>query len=233
MQVPQRHRRDDSLELATLDFLGETADLYAQVQEQLREAGADPYPPRQQEGADQSDSVWVSIDAEGRADSVDVSRHWRDRMQPGAFPTALFEAYTDAVRKLVDATAVVALAAEGGPRDDAPGGTTGSRTAPADVPEQPADEREWLVTVRQLLDGIDDQLRRLDRISTEIEVRDRRTATVTSPHGYLTAKTEGQAIIEITGDVHRIRAATDDRLRLEALSLLQAATDSHPSDPTQ
>jgi hypothetical protein len=220
------HSRGNDLELSSLDFLGATADLQAQAQEQIREASGTA-PPTSQQGADPSDSVWVSIDAEGRVEDVDISRSWRDRIEPGAFPAALFEAYLDGVRKVVSAVAVDALASQ-----EQTGGAPGSdRPAATGSAEPPADEREWLSATWSLLEEVDEQLRRLDRINATIEARDGRRTTLTSPHGYLSARIEGPAISEITGDVQRLRVAGTEQLRLEALALFRAAAELSSTDP--
>lgn len=218
-----RHGRGDDLELSSLDFLGETADLQAQVQRQV-----DPPAAGRRQGADPSESVWISVDAEGRVEGVEISRSWRDRIEPDAFPAALFQAYTDGLRKMVDATAVAALAS----RPEPGGPVESERPAAAGVAEPPAGEREWLAATWALLHDLDDQLRRLDRITAVVEARDGGRTTVTSPHGYLAARMEGPAISEITGDVQRLRAAGTEQLRLEALALFRAAAELPSTDPS-
>jgi hypothetical protein len=230
------HGRHDDLALSSLDFLGESADLLARAQEQVREASGSP-PPASQRGADASDSVRVAIDAEGRVEGVEISPGWRDRIEPDAFPASLFDAYAGAVRKMVDAAAVAALRSQEGagetsePARPATAGVAGP-PATAGVAGPPADEREWLAATWSLLHDIDEQLRRLDQVNTAVEARDGRRATVASPHGYLTARMEGPAIREITGDVQRLRAAGTEQLRLEALALFRAIAGLPSTDPS-
>jgi hypothetical protein len=226
----------DDLELASLDFLGDADRRREEARKEMSEAGADGHPASSQEGADQTDSVWVCMDTEGRVQGIEISRHWRGRMEPGAFAAALFEAYVDAVRKLINRAAVAALAsrqeAEVRLESDLPS-VAGSRTVPPRrVPEPQVDEREWLAATWDLLAGIDDQLRRIDEINRKLDARDRRTTTLVSPQGYLTARIEGQAISEISGDAQRIRTAGDEQLRLEALALFRAATDFLNTNPS-
>lgn len=226
--MPDRYGHDDDLRLPDLDILGDSDELHAQVRRELADVGDHYVPPPRHEGADGSDSIWVTVDAEGKIESVDISRHWRDRLDSERFPAALHEAYTDAVRKLINANALAALIAQ-----EKGGGQPVEPNSPADVrwarvappPEPPADDREWLNQTWRLLEDIDEQLRRLHHISAEAHLRESREQTVTSPQGYLRARVRSGGITEITGDPRGIRSADPEQLRLEALGLLRAAAE--------
>ncbi|ROT32132.1 hypothetical protein [Micromonospora sp. HM5-17] len=219
--MPDRYGHDDDLRLPDLDVLGDSDKLQAELRRELANVGDHYVPPPRHEGADGSDSIWVTIDAEGHIESVDISRHWRDRLGSERFPAALHEAYTDAVRKLINANALAALVAQEqvGGQPVAPRDPTDVRSDQTDAaPEPPVDDQEWLNQTWRLLEDIDTQLRRLHHISADVHLREQ---TVTSPQGYLRARVRGGGITDITGDIQYIRSANPEQLRMEALGLFR------------
>ncbi|MEQ4301172.1 hypothetical protein ABNF97_07235 [Plantactinospora sp. B6F1] len=226
----EQYGRDDNLELSRLDSLGDSDRLRADARRELTEAGERFVPPAHHEGADPSDSVWVTVDSDGRVESVDISRHWLDRLDAEGFPSALHAAYTSAVRKLVNASVLATLAAqeEIGRHPFAPPNPPAGRPTPTPEPPAPGpvDERDWLSQTWQAIEDIDEQLRRLDQISTDIEFRESREKILTSPEGHLTARINGGGVTTITGDPQSIRNASTEQLRLAALALFRAAAEA-------
>ncbi|MFC6022322.1 hypothetical protein ACFP2T_39960 [Plantactinospora solaniradicis] len=224
--MSQRYDRDDDLELANLDFLGDTDALRAQVRKMLDAAGGQVRPSARHEGADRTDSIRVAVDPEGRVESVGISGRWQERLDPDGFPAALFEAYGAGVQKLITAGALAAFAEEVAAGGDPFG--PGRRPAEPDgrpVPSSPGPDpgdRDWLAMTRSTLADLDDQLRRLDRIDIGSAATDDRERTVRSPHGHLTARIQGRVIAGITGDSQRIRGAGSEQLRLEAMGMFRA-----------
>lgn len=124
--------RDPRLTLASLDDLGPDEVSAAEIRKQIQANGEDYRAPAHQEGADASDSVQVSVDAHGRVEGVEISRRWQERLEPDRFAPALFEAYTAAVRKALDAAAMQAFAAEQRAAGNRPGDDQATGTRPAD-----------------------------------------------------------------------------------------------------
>jgi hypothetical protein len=186
--------------------------------------------PEQQEGADESDSIWVSIDSTGRVVGVDISGGWRDRMGHTAFPGALVAAYNDAVRRLVDASVVATLSAEEQagrrPFESRPDSQDPQAAPAPPVAERPMDQDDWLASIGRLLHDIDEELRQVGRTMTEVAVRNRGETALSSPYGYFTAQLSGSVISAITGDIQRIRVASNEQLRLEALALFHAVAEA-------
>ncbi|MBF9131048.1 hypothetical protein I0C86_19095 [Plantactinospora sp. S1510] len=241
--MSQRYDRDDDLNLASLDFLGDSNVLRAQARRELDAAGGRIRPAAHHEGADRTDSIRVSVDAEGQVESVEITRGWQERIDPAGFPAALFEAYAAGVQKLITGSALAAFAKEEesggdpfglGRRPKSPFGPdergTDRYARPRQVAEPEPDDRDWLAITRSTLDDLDDQLRRLDRIDIGLVAADDPERTLTSPHGHLTARIQGRGIAGITGDTQRIRGASTEQLRLEAIGLFRAVraeTGSH------
>ncbi|MFK3985257.1 hypothetical protein ACI2K4_33395 [Micromonospora sp. NPDC050397] len=239
--MAQRYGHDEGLTLARLDSLGDSEQLREEARRQLTQAGGSVHLSTHYEGTDRSNSIWVSVDPGGQVVGVELSRLWRERLEPAGFASALFESYGDAVRKLTNTTALAALAAReesgGRPFDPAVPADAGSGTMPVTaaagrsggrpqrqpVPEEPVDEREWLASTWDLLEDINRRLRRLDRINSESTARESSEETLTSPHGHFTVRLRGRTIAGVTGDLHRVRGASDDQLRREALAVFRAA----------
>lgn len=212
--------RDGEFRLADLGFLGDTEDLRARALEQVRAAGQDFRGPGVHEGADASDSIWVAVDGRGEVHGVEISRQWRDRLSVGRFADALFQAYTGAVRRAMDAAAVSALAAE--PHSAEAGNV--DAVVDSEQDQQPKGEREWRIATWETLYDVKAALGRLQRAAADGEAGGGSVDTRRSPSGYLTARLSGHGIVGISGDVRMIAAADVEHLRQEALAVLHAGS---------
>ncbi|SCG38292.1 hypothetical protein [Micromonospora coxensis] len=207
--MQQHERRNLRLSLASLDALGSDAELRAQAEQVRREAETQPAPDSPA-GHDQTGSITVHTDREGHVKDVAVLRDWRARLTPGEVPDALFEAYSAAMRAVVELAAIRRLT------DDP---TEGSPAAarPGTRYDDELDEHLWLRRTWRTLHEIDADLERLAR-QPDMPVE----KTITSLNGCLTLHLRGSGITAITGSVERIGRLDAGELRFEARSLFQA-----------
>jgi hypothetical protein len=212
--LPENSGYAGDLTLASLDSIGDPDDLRDQVRRQLHDGRADGQPPPVQEGADGSDSVWVSIDAQGGLVGVEISRQWRDRIGPADFPSALFDAYTEATRKVLTASALAKFTGTAEP----PPAAQPDRSA-----DRPVDGRDWLAQTWVALDEVETELDRLARLDAAASGSTAGERTVPGPDGLLTARVRGANIVGVTGSTARIAAAGVEQLRHEATAVLRAA----------
>jgi hypothetical protein len=204
MRMPEGGRRR---RLASLNWLGDIDQLRTRAEEALRQTAGSRGEGERLEGADESGSLSVTVDARSRVIDVQVNRQWRDRLEVGAFAGAVFEAYTAAVKASFEAAALAALDAEPSvPEGSAPAVPTG------------IEESDWLREVWAVLDANDAASRRL----SALESPDQRERTLASPGGYLTLHLRGHGLVRITGDVRRIAVADAAQLRHDALVTLRA-----------
>ena len=198
----------EGLALARLDLGGDDADVRA-----LARGGEQSLRPPF-EGADASNSVWVSVSGRARVENVEISRSWNDRLSPGDVAQALLESYNDATRKAFTAAAVTAW-------EDEQAGV--SRAEPEDVPvyrlPPDDDDRAWLRAVRDTLEDIEVERHRRSRG----EITRSPQETIASPLGCFRARVQGNAVVEITGDTVAIRESSADQLRREALAIFRRA----------
>jgi hypothetical protein len=230
--------------LADLSFLGDPDELRAAAERHVREYHADPRKIAHFEGADTSGSIWVMVERRGRVESVEVIRHWRERLAVAHFATALADAYGAATRHALTTAAVVALTyrrrpggrmpAERIPRQPGGSGPDAGDARPSAVATDRDDPARWLRATRAALDGTGAELDRLDRLATarrnaaggaDRACRDSRAGeqVVASPSGYLTLRLRDGRLDSICGDVRRIAAAGPEQLRLDALAAFRAA----------
>jgi hypothetical protein len=212
-------RSEGAWTMASLDQLGDPADLEAQARRQLQELGDDALQPSSHiEGADPTNTIRVTIDTDGRVEGIEVSRGWKDRLDAGAFAGALLAAYNNAQAKSIQARAAKAFIAhsEGRRRHEA------RATGPVDIGPSPHDDPErWL---RETLDDINTltaQVQAIERGETGVPVVTE--AVVRSPNEMFTLRHQGRQVTEITGEIMQIRRTDAESLRLEALDLFKAA----------
>jgi hypothetical protein len=205
----QSHRADFGL--ASLDVLGDPADLEAkarQAMDELGPGGGTDGP----EGADPTNSIWVTTDRDGRLQSVEVSRQWRDRIEPGEFGTALFQAYGSATMKAIAAAA----------RSDLTEGDGRRAPATGEPVQAMLEGGDWLAQMREVLERADERVRAAERLERSGPVDDA-DRTVASPNGMLTVRLRGSTLVGITSDIMSIRRADAEQLRLEILDVFRDA----------
>ena len=205
--------------MASLDQLGDPVELEAQARRELLEMGGDVAQPSSHiEGADRTSTIWVTIDADGRVEGIEINRSWKDRLDAGAVAGALLEAYNNAQANSIQARAAKALTAhiEGRPRREA------RAAVPVDIGPSPHDDPErWL---RETLDDINTltaQVQAIERGETDVPIV--AEAVVRSPNQMFTLRHQGRQVTEITGEIMQIRRTDAESLRLEALDLFKAA----------
>jgi hypothetical protein len=181
-------------------------------------AGADVWAgvPDSVAGTDGSESIVVTVDADCRVIAVDIAVDWRTRLQPGEFGGAVYDAYCDAVRGMLDATVTATLPElrESHPADGGPSGPTGP--VPLALEETDA---EWSERISATIAATHDDLAQADMIGNRLDTAARRVRT---PRGLLVFQFEGPALTGITGDPRPVAVADADRLALEALRGFQA-----------
>jgi len=211
----------DEFKLASLDFMGTTAELEAKAKAAVIAAGSDFTPPPRQEGADGSGAVRVTVDRQGTVVEVQVGREWRDRLKAADFPAALLAAYHAAAARAIEIEGLARLVAEQGKTPQEREAQERQRSAQVRAGldySPPEDDRAWLAATWGKIYELDEKLHQLSRPDpTEQQTR------VPSPQGYLVLTHRGATITAITGDAERIASADQQRLRTEALAIFRAA----------
>jgi hypothetical protein len=199
--------QQDDLGLASLDFLGNPDELDANADQAMAELGLTEGSGTP-EGSDPTNTIMVSTDRKGRIRSVEISRQWRDRLDPGDFGQAVFQAYSSANIK--------ALVADAG--SDVDGG--GDSFEPLPDPER--GHAEWLAQIRDRLDRVDNSLYESERKLSQGRgpAMDR---TVKSPSGFVTLQLNGDALVGVTADIMLIRRVDAEQLRLELMDAFRDA----------
>jgi hypothetical protein len=199
--------------LASLVVPGDPAQLEAEARYAMAELGGDA--GGQPEGTDPTNSIWVTTDREGLVHSVEVSRQWRDRIEPGEFGNALFQAYSSANFKAVAAAARSDLTGDSG---GGPGAATGEPVA------ELLDTSDWLTRMREVLEKAEQRVEAAERLQRQGgPASDEADRTVASPNGMLTLKLRAGALVAITSDIMSIRRADAEALRMEILDAFRDA----------
>jgi hypothetical protein len=211
----------DEFKLASLDFMGSTAELEAKAQAALKTAGGDYSIPESQEGADSTGSIRVTVDQLGAVVDVHVGREWRDRLKPAEFAAGLFAAYRAAVTRAVAAQGMASLLKDQGKTIEEREREEHRRSVQIQESlsySPPDDERSWLRTAWDKLYELDNRLHNLGRAEPGVA-----QTRVPSPYGHLVLTHQGATITGITGDAERIASADPQQLRAEALAIFRAA----------
>jgi hypothetical protein len=165
---------------------------------------AAPAEPSNQQAADSTGSVAVTVDPAGVVDGVEVAGDWPDRVAPEQFPAAVYEAYVGAVLQAQRAAAIRQLA-----------GTSTSTRMPATATARDHPDR-----VGAARPG-------------PARTTDNRT-TLVSRNGLLTVTVAAatwsgrRTVVAITGNPRRIAVASAGQLQLDAARVLADAT--RPTD---
>lgn len=189
----------DDFGLARLDGLGDPQTLRSRAEEAMARLEPDLRTGTQQQGGDASDSVWVTVGADGAVVDVSISRAWPRRLAPERLGDAVLEAYRQAEQKRA-----LALARAGGPgaRPGGPG------AAPRHEPPAPdvTDER-WLDWVWQRLD---DARQRLDRLASAPVPAAEPERTVPGPAGHVRLRAVGATVSAVLVDSIRLAERDPD-----------------------
>lgn len=177
--------------LARLDFLGDPDDVRRRAEEALRGCDADPRPGAHQEGADSSNSVWVTVDVAGKVVDVSISRRWRERIPGERLGEALHQAYSRAHEKRV---AAAALAALGEPADEASADTSAE---PFDPRMPDISDPHWLGWVWH---SLGEAALRLDDLTAARPAGAPSEQSVTGPGGYVRLEVTGGAVTGVRVD---------------------------------
>jgi hypothetical protein len=190
------------LDLAVLDdVLGDEDSLREQVDALLETVEpADSY-----QAADPSESIWVTVDPDGRLVDVLIRRTWPEHLEPATFGDALLGAYTAAAEK---AMAVRMSTWE----DQAPVGQ------PQVAATDELSHEEWLARVRGRLDEVDAMQRAMARAETESPGEQE----IRGVNGYLTMLTRAGGLVSITANP-AVAYAELERLREDVLDIFEDA----------
>lgn len=208
--------RDEDLELASSDFLGQADDLRAQAEQELRDVGEDLRESTALWGTDATGAVSVSVDRRGLVQDVHIVGDWRQLVHASVLGEALFQAYTWAVRTAVTAEAVSAL---GRPTGVAPPGA-------AEWPPPPDEVGDWRAATWGALNGVEAELARIRRARSDPQAVDDPPSRTVSPGGFFVLEARGAGVLGISGRAALIAAADVGQLRRDALALLRAARSS-------
>ncbi len=223
----------DEFKLASLDFMGTTAELEAKAKAAVIAAGSDFTPPPRQEGADGSGAVRVTVDRQGTVVEVQIGREWRDKLKAAEFPAALLAAYHAAAARAIEVEGLARLVAEQSMTPQEREAQERQRSAQVRAGldySPPEDDRAWLAATWGKIYELDEKLHNLSRPDPTEQQQTR----VPSPQGYLVLTHRGTTITAITGDAERIAAADQQRLRTEALAIFRVAQHAaRPAAPQE
>jgi hypothetical protein len=204
--------------LAELDGLGDPATLRRRAEQAAEALDPDRRSGAHQEGADASNSVWVTVDVAGNVVDVSISRRWPDRLAAGRLGDALLEAYSRAQEKR--AAAAMRTRAPAAETDD----------APAYDPDRPdiADDR-WLGWVWQTLGEADLRLQRLASGGGADAPAER---VVAGPGGHVRLQVSGTAVTGVLVDGLEVAERRPDVIAVDARAAFALARrgGSAPSD---
>jgi hypothetical protein len=199
--------------LAGLDGLGDPAELRARAEEAIAVLDIDPRPGASQEGADASNSVWVTVSPSGAILDVSISRQWTDRLPVERLGEAVLEAYFRAQEKRGASAALAAMRQSdvGGP-DDAP-------AEPYDPGMPDIDDPRWLGWVWQ---SIDEAGLRADQLLARRPVDTAAERTVAGPNGYVRVQATGPRVTAVLVDAPSVAKRNPDAVAVDARAAFEA-----------
>lgn len=199
--------------LARLDALGDPDEVRRQAEEALRGADPDPRPGAHQEGADATNSVWVTVDVAGNVIDVSISRRWSERLPGQRLGAAVLQAYSQAHEKRVAAAALAALR---GPVD---GSTADDSVEPYDPHMPDISDPRWLGWVWQSLGeaGL-----RLDRLAAARPADGPGERTIAGPGGYVQVEAAGTAVTGVRVDAVGVAERQPDLVAADARAAFAA-----------
>lgn len=217
---------DDSIDLRlpSLDFLGNSDELEAEVRRKVAALPEDWRPPQRQEGEDPSGAIRVTVDDRGAFQDIDVSASWPQRLEPSGFGQALLQAHINAQGKAYEAAALAEFIKEQRKTDTDREWDERDRAAAIEEKygstARPEEHNAWLRSIWDDLYAVDEKLHRLER--GDFDAPQETQKRISSTNGYFTATYEGRVITSITCDVERLRRADAHVLRSEAVAVFRA-----------
>ncbi|HEX5596379.1 MAG TPA: hypothetical protein VFX61_10230 [Micromonosporaceae bacterium] len=199
--------------LASLDSLGDSADLRAHAQQSLSLDSGDQLQPDRFEGADETNSIRVVVDAQSRVVSIDIHPQWKRQVGVDGFGSGLLSSYTAAVHESMSFSIRAALDTE--PESHQAVSVPHPRAAESELGDD-----EWLRRTWATLHNIKAQLSRLEQADDAAQPDER---TVSGPQGLVTLRLRGRSLVGIEADTGRIAFADPDQLRFDALDAFRAA----------
>jgi hypothetical protein len=178
--------------LADLSGIGDPGQLRARAEEAMAGLDVDSRPGASQQGADASDSVWVTVTTEGAVADISISRRWSERLADDRLGEAVLAAYRQAEQKR-------AVAETRDHRDAA------DQRYDLDMPD--LDDPRWLDWVWATLS---DSQRRVERLSARQPQETVQERTVAGPAGYVRLRVVDSTVTDVLVDaVHTARRDPD------------------------
>jgi len=217
--------RNTDLQLPSLDFLGNSDKLEAEVRRKVQSLPDGWRTPQRQMSRDASGAIIVIVDSKGVVLDVGINPRWSDRLSPDGFAQALYQTYIAATGKAYEAAALTEFIKEQRKTDVDRAREQRDRAAILDqqygVTSRPEEYDAWLRSIWDDLYAIDEKLHQLERGDADASAANAEKR-VSSPNGYLTMIYEGRTVSSITGDIERIRGADSEHLRSEAVAAFRA-----------
>ncbi|PZM96869.1 MAG: hypothetical protein DIU79_03985 [Actinobacteria bacterium] len=202
--------------LARLDGdFGDPEELRAQVERMIAELEVDTRPGASQEGADSSQSVWVTVSASGAVLDVSISRRWKERLPADRLGEAVLEAYYRALEKCGAAAAFAAMRRQDSDPVD-PVSPQGFDMP--DVRDPGWTEWAWRT--------LDETSRKLQELTVRLQERAPAERTVSGPRGYVRVRVEGVGVTAVLIDAMTLAERDPDAVAMDARAALQAASET-------
>ncbi|HEY8473785.1 MAG TPA: hypothetical protein VIL37_14280 [Natronosporangium sp.] len=206
-------------ELASLDWLGDPAELKARARAELAGAGV-TRPPDRLFGTDPTGAIRVDVDEHGQVTAVEIGWQWADRLDPVRLGPALLAAYRNARTTALAARVIRSIL------DDEPAEPAVPPPAPDPAPVDSAGRYDdldgWL---REVQHGIDRATAELAELERELPggPPPPPPTEVASPGRLFRMVRQGPVIAGITADPTGVELVDPDQLGAEALGLFRAA----------
>jgi hypothetical protein len=210
--------------LVSLDALGDPEQLYAAASRENAVTTSGGEIGAILEGRDQSGAVVVTVDRQGRALDVTMSRWWREHLEPSALGAALLQAHTVATAKALTAVAAAALSGDDGvPDRPSPGPGAWPENADRSAPFGDNGDRQWLREVEYRLGQVGWELDRTERMREDAAAHAEQERAVSGPYGYVRVTLRGPTIVNVEVDPRGAVEAGPERLAGDALEAFRAA----------
>ncbi|MGO1053030.1 hypothetical protein [Crossiella sp. CA198] len=175
-------------------------------------------PTDEYKAADSSNSLWITVDKEGKVLRLEVSTSWHTRLPAGEFASTLLTTYMSAS----ETAAVVESKARERNRAQ-------TATADTEASDGVLGLDEWLSKIEARHANLDRQLR---EARAEDDGRSGQVLEIRSPHGYLTLQVRSGALVGLTVDAERISRARGGQLQQDLWDGFTAAGLTSPDSAT-